>query len=89
MVLLATVALVALASPPEATTRTVDAVYEREFCEEPLHKQSRFCGDRGISSDDPRREAYRSSCASAAGSMGRLTTARTSSTSPPVVRFSC
>ena len=30
-----------------------------EFCQEPQHRQSRFCDGRGISADDPRREAFR------------------------------
>ena len=55
--ILFTVALLAM-TPLEAPPRTVDAVYEHEFCEEPLHRESRFCGDRGMSSDDPRREAF-------------------------------
>ena len=59
MVLLATMALLAAGVPSQAATRTVDAVYEREFCQEPQHRQSRFCDGRGISADDPRREAFR------------------------------
>src|SRR6476661_7645921 len=59
MVLLATMALLAAGVPSQAATRTVDAVYEREFCQEPQHRQSRFCDGRGISVDDPRREAFR------------------------------
>jgi len=59
MVLLATMVLLAAGVPAQAATRTVDAVYEREFCQEPQHRQSRFCDGRGISADDPRREAFR------------------------------
>ena len=59
MFLAVTVALLGLASSAEPTQRTVDSIYEHEFCEEPLHRLSRFCGDRGIGPDDPRRDAYR------------------------------
>jgi len=59
MFLAVTIALLGLASSVESTQRTVDSVYEHEFCGEPLHRLSRFCGDRGIGPGDPRREAYR------------------------------
>jgi len=59
MFLVVTVALLGLASSIESTPRTVDSVYDHEFCAEPLHRLSRFCGDRGLGADDPRREAYR------------------------------
>ncbi len=59
MFLVVTVALLGLASSIESTPATVDSVYEHEFCGEPLHRLSRFCGERGIGADDPRRDAYR------------------------------
>jgi hypothetical protein len=60
MALLAALVLLGLPLPAATeTTRTVDAVYEHEFCEEPIHRDSRFCRDGGMSPDDPRREAFR------------------------------